>query len=152
MNAHKANNTIDKVRQLQRKLYLAAKVNKKRRFHALYDKLYREDVLLKAWNQVKANAGNAGIDSQTIEDVKTYGEARFLAEIEKELLEGTYQATPVKRVHIPKKDGGKRPLGIPTVKDRVVQTAAKLSSNRYSKPISKNARTDSGRKEMPIWR
>lgn len=126
MNAHKANNTIDKVRQLQRKLYLAAKVNKKRRFHALYDKLYREDVLLKAWNQVKANAGNAGIDSQTIEDVKTYGEARFLAEIEKELLEGTYQATPVKRVHIPKKDGGKRPLGIPTVKDRVVQTAAKI--------------------------
>jgi RNA-directed DNA polymerase len=126
VNAHKANNTIDKVRQLQRKLYLAAKVNKKRRFHALYDKIYRKDVLLKAWNQVKANAGSAGIDSQTIEDVKTYGEAKFLAEIEKELLEGTYQATPVKRVYIPKKDGGKRPLGIPIVKDRVVQAAAKI--------------------------
>lgn len=126
MNACKANNTTDKVRQFQRKLYLAAKESKKRRFHALYDKIYRKDVLLKAWGQVKANAGSAGIDNQTIEDVKTYGEAKFLAEIEKELLEGTYQATPVKRVNIPKKDGGKRPLGIPTVKDRVVQAAAKI--------------------------
>lgn len=125
MNA-KANNTIDKVRELQRKLYLSAKANRKRRFHALYDKIYREDILLKAWKQVKANKGTGGIDDVYIEDVVDYGEAKFIKEIRQELIENSYKPKPVKRVYIPKKDGKKRPLGIPILKDRVVQMAAKI--------------------------
>lgn len=128
MNAKQANNTIDKVRKLQRKLYLAAKANSKRRFHALYDKVYRIDVLKEAWKRVKANAGTGGIDKVSITDVKEYGEERFLYEIQQELIEGVYHPQPVKRTYIPKNDGkgGKRPLGIPIIKDRVVQMAAKI--------------------------
>lgn len=125
MNA-KANNTVDKVRELQRKLYLSAKTNKKRRFHALYDKVYREDILLKAWEQVKRNGGTAGIDKIFIQDVLEYGENRFITELQVELQENRYKPLPVKRVYIPKKDGRKRPLGIPIVKDRVIQMAAKI--------------------------
>lgn len=125
MNA-KANNTIDKVRELQRKLYLSAKANKKRKFHALYDKVYREDILLKAWKQVKANKGTGGIDDVYIKDVVGYGETKFIKEIRQELIENTYRPKPVKRVYIPKKDGRKRPLGIPILKDRVVQMATKI--------------------------
>lgn len=125
MNA-KANNTIDKVRELQRKLYLSAKANRKRKFHALYDKIYREDILLKAWKQVKANRGIGGIDDMYIEDVVGYGETKFISELQQELIEVTYHPRPVKRVYIPKKDGKKRPLGIPILKDRVVQMAAKI--------------------------
>ena len=126
MNARKANNTIDKARQLQRKLYLAAKANRKRRFHALYDKILRKDILLKAWQQVKQNGGVGGIDGTSIEDVQVYGEEKFLEEIEQELKEGSYRPLPVMRVYIPKKDGGKRPLGIPILRDRIVQAAAKM--------------------------
>lgn len=125
MNA-KANNTTDKVRKLQRKLYLSAKVNKKRRFHALYDKIYREDILLKAWKQVKANGGTSGIDKIFIKDVVDYGEDKLLKEIQEELINNSYNPKPVKRVYIPKKDGKKRPLGIPIIKDRVVQMATKI--------------------------
>jgi group II intron reverse transcriptase/maturase len=122
----KANNTIDKVRKLQRKLYLSAKVSKKRRFHALYDKIYRKDILIKAWEQVKRNNGVGGIDKISIDNIKAYGEEKFLKEIEEELKENKYQPKPVKRVYIPKKDGSKRPLGIPIIKDRIIQMAAKI--------------------------
>lgn len=125
MNA-KANNTIDKVRELQRKLYLSAKTNKKRKFHSLYDKVYREDILLKAWKQVKANKGSGGIDDMHIDDVIKYGENKFLKEIQQKLIENNYHPKPVKRVFIPKKGGKKRPLGIPIIKDRVVQMATKI--------------------------
>lgn len=125
MNA-KANNTIDKVRELQRKLYLGAKINKKRKYHILYDKIYREDILKKAWKQVKENKGKGGIDEIEIKDVKEYGEEKFLKEIQEEIRENRYTPKPVKREYIPKKDGNKRPLGIPVIKDRVVQMAAKI--------------------------
>ena len=125
MNA-KANNTIDKVRELQRKLYLSAKVSKKRKFHALYDKVYREDILKKAWEKVKRNNGVGGIDEVSISNIETYGELKFLKEIGEELKENKYQPKPVKRVYIPKKDGSKRPLGIPIIKDRIIQMATKI--------------------------
>lgn len=125
MNA-KANNTNEKVRELQRKLYLSAKTNKKRRFHALYDKVYRYDILQQAWQRVRENKGASGIDQITLEDVETYGVFRMLVELKEELQKGTYHPSPVQRTYIPKKDGGKRPLGIPTVKDRIVQMAAKI--------------------------
>lgn len=127
MNAQKANNTIGKVRQLQRKLYLAAKENSKRRFHALYDKVYRKDILGEAWKRVKANGGAGGIDGISIEAVETYGVEKLLGEIQQKLIEGQYHPQPVRRVYIPKTDGSKRPLGIPTIKDRIVQMAVKIS-------------------------
>lgn len=123
----KANNTKDKVQQLQRALYLAAKENPKRRFHALYDKVYRKDVMERAWKQVKANAGSPGIDKMTIDHiVKVYGEERFVEETAEMVRSGEYRAKPVKRQEIPKGDGKMRPLGIPTVRDRLVQMATKL--------------------------
>lgn len=125
MNA-KANNTQDKVRELQRKLYLSAKGNKKRRYHALYDKVYRIDILMKAWKQVKTNGGTGGIDKIYIEDVVKYGEEKFIQEIQRELIENNYYPKPVNRVYIPKKDRSKRLLRIPIIKDRVVQMATKL--------------------------
>lgn len=126
MNAKKANNTIDKVRQLQRKLYQSAKLNSKRKFHALYDKVYREDVLMEAWKRVKANGGSGGIDGISIKDVENYGVEKLLAEIQTELKNGKYRPLPVRRVYIPKGNGKQRPLGIPVIKDRIVQMAAKL--------------------------
>lgn len=126
MNAQKANNTIEKVRQLQRKLYLAAKLNNKRRFHALYDKVHRKDVLLEAWKRVKTNGGVGGIDRVNIADVEEYGVDKFLQEIQQELINGKYHPRPVRRTFIPKGNGEERPLGIPIIKDRVVQMAVKL--------------------------
>jgi len=126
VNAKKANNTIDKVRQLQRKLYQSAKLNSKRKFHALYDKVYREDVLMEAWKRVKANGGSGGIDGISIKDVENYGVEKLLAEIQTELKNGKYRPLPVRRVYIPKGNGKQRPLGIPVIKDRIVQMAAKL--------------------------
>lgn len=126
MNARKANNTIEKVRQLQRKLYLAAKKNSKRKFHALYDKIIREDILREAWKRVKTNGGAGGIDGISINDVENYGVEKLLAEIRQNLQEGNYRPEPVKRVYIPKADGKKRPLGIPVIKDRIVQMAMKI--------------------------
>lgn len=125
MNA-KANNTKEKVRKLQRKLYLAAKENNKRRFHALFDKVYRIDILEEAWKRVKSNGGAGGIDKVTIDDVKIYGEDKFLQEIHQELIMGKYHPKPVKRSYIPKGKTGKRPLGIPVIKDRVIQMAVKI--------------------------
>lgn len=126
MNAATANNTLEKVRQLQRKLYLAAKGSSKRKFHALYDKIYREDILNEAWKRVKANGGAGGIDGKSIAAVEEYGVEKILDEIRQLLMQGQYRPQPVKRVHIPKADGSKRPLGIPTIKDRIVQMAAKI--------------------------
>jgi len=117
---------IDKVRRLQRRLWVAAKRSPKRRFHALYDHMRRSDVLREAWKRVKRNKGAAGVDKQTIADIEQHGVDRFLEGIATELCAGTYRPNVVRRRYIPKADGRKRPLGIPTVKDRVVQMAAKL--------------------------
>jgi group II intron reverse transcriptase/maturase len=116
----------DKVRELQRRLWAAAKRAPGRRFHALYDHLGRSDVLQEAWRRVRRNRGAAGVDSQSIRDVEEYGVERFLEELGTVLRAGEYRATGVRRKYIPKADGKKRPLGIPTVRDRVVQMAAKL--------------------------
>jgi len=116
----------DKSRELQRKLYLAAKRNRNRRFHALYDRIFRPDILRQAWEEVRQNGGSAGIDGVTIEDVEREGVEQFLGQIAQDLKAGTYRPSPVLRVYIPKADGRQRPLGIPTVRDRVVQQACKM--------------------------
>lgn len=121
------NNSKGKVRQLQNKLYLTAKKCSSRRFHALYDKVYRDDVLYEAWKRVKANKGSNGVDGITIEDIKAIGVNRYLTRIQSELKSGTYKPLPVRRVMIPKPDGSQRPLGIPCVKDRIVQMATKIA-------------------------
>lgn len=126
MNALKANYTIEKVRQLQRKLYQTAKLNSKRRFHALYDKLSQPHILEEAWKRVRKKKGSGGIDGQTIADIERQGVEPFLAEIRENLISGTYRPQPVKRIFIPKPDGRKRPLGLPIIKDKIVQTAVKL--------------------------
>ena len=117
---------LDKVRQLQRLLWVAAKQSPERRFHALYDRIWRSDVLQEAWKRVKRNRGAAGVDAQTIADVEQHGVDSFLEEIAVALRAGTYRPAAVLRQYIPKADGKKRPLGIPTVRDRVVQMATKL--------------------------
>jgi group II intron reverse transcriptase/maturase len=116
----------DKVRQLQRRLGAAAKRAPGRRVHALYDHLWRGDVLQEAWKRVRANQGAAGVDGQTIAAVEQYGVEGFLQEVGAVLREQRYRPEVVLRRYIPKGNGGKRPLGIPTVRDRVVQMAAKL--------------------------
>ena len=123
-----ANNTVEKtkVQQLQNKLYRAAKSSRSRRFHALYDKLWRIDVLERAWFEVAKNRGAPGIDGVTIEAVEAAGVGQFLARLAESLENGTYRPKPVRRVRIPKPDGGERLLGVPCVADRCVQAAAKL--------------------------
>ena len=116
----------DKVRQLQRQLWAAAKRAPGRRFHALYDQMCRGDVLHEAWKRVRRNKGAAGVDRMTISHIEQYGVRRFLEELGEVLGAGEYGAQVVRRAYIPKADGAKRPLGIPTVQDRVVQMAAKL--------------------------
>jgi group II intron reverse transcriptase/maturase len=114
------------VRQLQRRLWVAAKRHPGRRFHALYDRIARGDVLAEAWKRVRRNRGAAGVDAQTLSGIEQYGVERFLEELGSELRAGTYRPAAVLRRYIPKADGRKRPLGIPTVRDRVAQMAAKL--------------------------
>jgi group II intron reverse transcriptase/maturase len=117
----------DKVRELQVKLYLAAKRSPNRRFHALWDRIYRRDVLERAWQRVRENRGAPGIDGITITQIEELGVEAFLDELQAELREERYRPGPVRRVEIPKPGRpGTRPLGIPRVKDRVVQAAAKL--------------------------
>lgn len=114
----------EKVGKLQTALHAKAKASPTYRFYALYDKMYRWDVLAYAYLRCQANKGAAGVDGQSFEDIAEYGERRWLEELAKELQDKTYQAGPVKRVWIPKPDGKQRPLGIPTIRDRVVQMAA----------------------------
>jgi RNA-directed DNA polymerase len=122
--------TPDKVRELQIKLYRKAKSEPDFRFYQLYDKVYRADVLLRAWVLAKDNAGAPGVDGESFGDIETKGVMKWLEGLGKELHDKTYQPGyplgPVRRVMIPKPGGGERPLGIPTIRDRVAQTAAKL--------------------------
>lgn len=118
--------TPEGIRSLQRKLYGKAKREPRFRFYALYDKIYRADVLAHAYRLCRRNGGAAGVDGVTFEEIEAQGQEAWLAELATELREGTYRPQPVRRVMIPKPDGGERPLGIPTVRDRVAQTAAKL--------------------------
>lgn len=115
-----------KVRELQRALWTAAKQSQGRRFHALYDRIHRGDVLWEAWERVRRDKGAAGVDRVTLVVVEDYGVDRMLGELRGDLREGVYLPSPARRVEIPKPQGGKRALGIPTVRDRVAQTAAKL--------------------------
>lgn len=125
-NNPRGQRTPDKVRQLQRQLWTAAKRSPERRFHALYDRIYRRDVLWEAWRRTRRNKGAAGVDGQTFADIEEQGVEAFLEGLHVELREGRYRPQVVKRRYIPKADGKQRPLGIPTVRDRVVQMAAKL--------------------------
>jgi RNA-directed DNA polymerase len=118
--------TPDKVRDLQSKLYRKAKSEPDFRFYQLYDKVYREDVLEHAWAQAKANNGAPGVDGESFAAIESKGLEEWLDGLGKELHDKTYQPQPVRRVLIPKPGGGERPLGIPTIRDRVAQTAAKL--------------------------
>ena len=116
----------DKSRELQRRLYLRAKRSRNRRFHALYDRTFRPDILWRAWEEVRRNGGSAGVDGVTIEAVEREGVEHFLYQIGQDLKAGTYRPQPVKRVYIPKPDGRQRPLGIPAIRDRVIQQACKI--------------------------
>jgi RNA-directed DNA polymerase len=115
-----------KLEELQRKLYAKAKAEPQFRFYTLYDKIYRTDVLEEAYRRAKANRGAPGVDRQTFEQIEEAGAEQWLRKLQEELREERYRPDPVKRVMIPKAGGGERPLGIPTIKDRVAQTAAKL--------------------------
>ena len=123
----KAINTPEKIRSLQIKLYRSAKAKPDRLFGVLYDKMYRMDILYEAWTRVRSNKGSAGVDKQTIQYIEEdLGIFKLLEDIHVRLKSKKYRPQPVKRVYIPKSDGKLRPLGIPTVTDRIVQTAMKL--------------------------
>jgi len=115
--------TLDTVQKLQAALHAKAKGDSKYRFYSLYDKVYRMDVLWAAWRRCRSNGGVAGVDGQTFEDIEEYGVSKWLEELAEELRQKTYQPQAVRRVYIPKADGKQRPLGIPTIKDRTVETA-----------------------------
>ena len=117
----------DRVRKLQTVLHAKAKEEPGRRFHALIDKVWREDFLAEAWRRVRRNSGAAGVDGETFADIESYGVERWLGELARELKDGAYAPKPVRQVLIPKKQPGKfRPLGIPCIRDRVAQTSALL--------------------------
>jgi RNA-directed DNA polymerase len=119
--------TPDKIRTLQRKLYLKAKAEPDYRFYLLYDKIYREDILRHAYELMRSNKGAPGTDGVSFAMIEAAGLEEWLSDIRKDLIEKTYKPAPVRRVMIPKPGGnGERPLGIPTIRDRTVQAAAKL--------------------------
>lgn len=120
------NNPADKVRELQNKLFMAAKRNRARRFHALHDRIRRSDVLWRAWERVRGNKGAAGVDGVTLKTIEQRGVEQFLLELQDDLRSGKYRPLPSRRRYIPKPGGKERPLGIPTVRDRVAQMAAKI--------------------------
>jgi len=115
--------SADRIRDLQKKLGEKAKAEPRFRFYALYDKVYRWDILAESWRRVRANGGAPGVDGESIEGIEERGVEAFLRDIQEELRIGIYQPQAVRRVYIPKPDGRKRPLGIPCVRDRVVQQA-----------------------------
>ena len=119
-------NNTDPLQKLRAALLAKAKSNPKFRFYSLYDKVYRSDVLAEAWKKCRANKGVHGVDGQTFEDIEKYGVEKWLGELAEELRTKRYEPQPVRRVYIPKPDGNQRPLGIPTIRDRVVQTALLL--------------------------
>ena len=118
--------TPEKIRTLQRKLYCKAKAEPTFRFYVLYDKICREDILRHAYMLARGNAGAPGVDGVTFASIEAAGVEGWLAGLRKDVVAKTYRPKPVRRVMIPKPGGGERPLGIPTIRDRVVQTAAKL--------------------------
>jgi RNA-directed DNA polymerase len=118
--------TPEKIRSLQRKLYRKAKAEPAFRFYVLYDKICREDILRHAYGLARSNAGAPGVDGVSFAQIEASGLETWLAGLREDLVSKTYRPDPVRRVLIPKPDGGERPLGIPTIRDRVVQTAAKL--------------------------
>src|ERR1700689_2683460 len=120
-----ANTPNEKVRQLQRRLYVCAKQSRTRRFHALYDRIYRSDVLWEAWKRVRGNKGAADVDEVTLRSIEEQGVTQFLEGIQADLKTGQYRPSPVKRRWIPKADGKQRPLGIPLERDREIQMPAK---------------------------
>src|SRR5262245_14430565 len=118
--------TPDKIRSLRRKLYCKAKAEPAFRFYVLYDKICRKDILFHAYKLARANAGAPGMDGVTFKRIETRGLGAWLAGLHEELVSKSYRPDPVRRVMIPKNGGGERELGIPTIRDRVVQNAAKL--------------------------
>ena len=116
--------TPDKIRSLQRKLYCKAKAEPAFRFYILYDKICRKDILAHAYALARANAGAPGVDGMTFEQIDASGVEAWLAGLREDLVSKRYRPDPVRRATIPKPGGGERPLGIPTIRDRVVQTAA----------------------------
>src|SRR5271166_2126984 len=118
--------TPEKIRSLQRKLYCKAKAEPAFRFYILYDKICREDILAHAYALSRANAGAPGVDGMTFEQIDASGVEAWLAGLREDLVSKSYRPDPVRRVTIPKPGGGERPLGIPTIRDRVVQTAVKI--------------------------
>jgi group II intron reverse transcriptase/maturase len=126
-DCRKAINGHINVRELQRRLYLKSKQERRYRYYSLYDKVYHKDVLMEAWRRVRKNRGAAGVDGEGVKEIeREIGVEGFLEGIQEELKKGVYRAQSIRRVYIPKSNGGKRPLGIPTVRDRVVQMAVKM--------------------------
>jgi len=121
-----ANNPSEKVRELQRTLFKAAKRSPGRRFHVLFDRICQRDVLAEAWRRVRSHRGAAGVDGESLSAIERGGVEEFLSDLRERLRTNRYRPQPVRRRYIPKADGKQRPLGIPTVRDRVVQTAAKI--------------------------
>jgi len=152
VSAQRARTTLETTRQLQRTLYRAAKVSPARRFHALYDKVYREDILARAWQEVKTNAGVAGVDAQTIEQIEQQGVAGFLAKLAIDLQEECYHPRAVRRVRIPSQTVSSDRWAYQRYETGSPRQPRSWSWSPSSKPVSETARTDSDPNAVPIKR